>query len=272
MRRVLVMGGAASRWLPFDGGALHALVVEGEGALPPVVLLHGFSASGPSQYWTLLATLKREVSRIIVPDLPGHGMSSTPIGLNGDLLQRGLDDALDQLLDEPTVIFASSLSGALAIRFALRHPSRVRGLALCSPGGVPLERDEQTELVSLFCIDDHAAALAFVDRLFPRGHFLRHAYAWGIRQQFNRPHLRRLLEGVGEERFLEADELARLTMPVHLIWGELERVLPARHFRFFQRNLPKSATVDRPEDYGHAPFLHRGKDLADRIVAFCRRV
>jgi pimeloyl-ACP methyl ester carboxylesterase len=61
-------------------------------------------------------------------------------------------------------------------------------------------------------------------------------------------------------------------MPVHLIWGEADRILPENHFAFFERNLPETATIERPHNFGHAPFLHRGPELADRILAFAERV
>lgn len=272
MRRVLMSLGARPCWVPFDGGAVHALVIRGHGTLPPVALLHGFSASGSSQYWSMVATLKRRVSRIIIPDLPGHGLSSVPVGLDAAALQRGICRALEQLLDEPTVVFASSLSGGLAIRFAGAHPERLRGLMLCSPGGAPLLNGEREALFRLFRIVAHEDALVFVDRLFPTPHPLRHVYAWGVRQQFNRPHLVMLLDRVRDDLFLQPSELQALPMPVHLIWGAADRILPESHFAFFERNLPKTATIERPRHFGHAPFLHHGHELAERFLAFCERV
>lgn len=272
MRRVLMMQGAVPQWVATENGAVHALVVEGQGPLPQVALLHGFSASGASQYWSMVPALRRRVARIIIPDLPGHGLSSVPVTFDGDVLQAGLCTSLDKLLDQPTVIFASSLSGGLAIRFAGAHPDRVRGLMLCSPGGAPLVNGEREHLMRMFDIRAHADALAFVDRLFPRPHPMRHMYAWGVRQQFNRPHLVGLFDRIGQRGFLQPAELAGLGMPVHLIWGRADRVLPTSHFQFFERNLPKTATIERPHNFGHAPFLHRWAELADRLVRFCERV
>jgi pyruvate dehydrogenase E2 component (dihydrolipoamide acetyltransferase) len=272
MRRGLMMLGARPRWVPIEGGAVHALEIVGEGPLPPVALMHGFSASGASQYWSMVPALRRRVSRIIIPDLPGHGMSSVPIGFSGDHLHEGVVSSLRQLLPEPTVIFASSLAGGLAVRFAGECPDRIRGLMLCSPGGAPLINGEREHLVRMFDIRAHADALSFVDRLFPRPHPMRHMYAWGVRQQFNRPHLAGLLDRIGSRGFLRPGELQRLPMPVHLIWGRADRVLPETHYTFFERNLPKTATIERPHNFGHAPFLHRGAELADRLLAFCERV
>jgi pimeloyl-ACP methyl ester carboxylesterase len=143
---------------------------------------------------------------------------------------------------------------------------------LCSPGGAPLDGMQLEELFDTFAVRNHDEALRFVDRLFPRPHPLRHAYAWGVRQQFQRPHLRTLLEHARHARFLEPEELSTLKMPVHLIWGRADRILPRSHFEYFQRHLPEDAEVETPPGYGHAPFLHRAGDLSERLLHFTRKV
>lgn len=271
MRRVLMTLGARSHHIPFEGGALHALDVPGHGPLPPVVLLHGFSASGASQYWGMVWRLRSRVSRIVVPDLPGHGLSSVGF-LDGDVLQRGLSLTLDRMAREPVVVFASSLSGALAVRYAAIHPQRLLGLMLCSPGGAPITPKDHARLLHLFRIRGHDDALTFVDHLFPRRHPLRHLYAWGVRQQFNRPHLLSLLERADGARFLAPDELARLRMPVHVVWGSADRILPESHFEFFRRHLPPGTVFDRPASFGHAPFVNEAGPLTQKLLGFCDRV
>jgi pimeloyl-ACP methyl ester carboxylesterase len=101
---------------------------------------------------------------------------------------------------------------------------------------------------------------------------MRHAYAWGVRQQFNRPHLLELLERIPRTRFLEPDHLARLNMPVYLIWGRGDDVLPPSQFEFYRAHLPPHASIDTPPHFGHAPFLHHTDDLADRLIGFLRRL
>ncbi len=272
MRGLCLLQGARSRQVHYDGGEAHLLDVPGEGSLPPVVLLHGFSASGATQYMAMLPQLRRRVQRVILPDLPGHGLSSIPEPLDEDAIQRGLDGTLDRLIDTPAVVFATSLAGGFAIRYALRSPSKVLGLMLCSPCGAPLSREELEELSGLFRIDSHAGALRFVDRLFPRPHPLRQAYAWGVRQQFNRPHLVRWLERAADADFLRPDELSRLSMPVSLVWGASDAILPRRHLEFFRSHLPSGSEIDTPATFGHAPFLHRADEVNDRLLGFAARV
>ncbi|MEZ4443831.1 MAG: alpha/beta fold hydrolase [Polyangiaceae bacterium] len=272
MRALAEIQGARARRVHYPGGCVHALDVEGEGTLPDVVLLHGFSASGPTQYLPMLRRLRPHVRRILLPDLPGHGSSRVPARLDDVSLQVGLEAALQTLLRRPAVVFASSLAGGLALRYASRHPGKVAGLMVCSPGGAPLDAPQLGELTRLFTIDSHRDALGFVDRLFRKPHPLRHALAYGVRRQFARPHLRGLLEHAKDAQFLAPSELQRLSMPVHLIWGRADRILPESHLGYFRRHLPPHAEVETPPGYGHAPFLDRAPDLAERLLQFTRRV
>src|SRR5690606_19463638 len=58
MRGALLMSGGRSREVSYGEGMVHVLDLPGAGPLPPLVLLHGFSASGPSQYGSMLRHLR----------------------------------------------------------------------------------------------------------------------------------------------------------------------------------------------------------------------
>jgi pimeloyl-ACP methyl ester carboxylesterase len=139
---------------------------------------------------------------------------------------------------------------------------------LCSPSGAPSTPEEVQSLQTLFDVRSHKRALDFVDSLFPSRHPFRHVLAWGVRRQFDRPHLQALLAHLGEADFLRPEELRQLEMPVQLIWGEAERTLPASHFAYFRRHLPAGAQIVRPPGFGHAPFLHRSRELAEMLLGF----
>ncbi len=274
MRGWLIAGGARSRRVRYRfSDELHVLDLPGRGALPPVVLVHGFSASGASQYGPLVMGLRDRVTRIFLPDLPGHGGSSVPAsGLDAPAMIDGLTAAVDELLDEPAVMFASSMAGGVAVHVALRRPDALRGLMLCSPSGAPFAPDQAEKFARVFRVQSHEDALAFVDRLSPHPWWKRHAYAWGIRQAFSRPHLVKLLDDVPTMRFLEPDELAALSIPVHLVWGRADEVLPASQLDFYRAHLPRTATIETPHQFGHAPFLDHAEELTQLFLGFVRRV
>ena len=274
--RVLLQGmklrGYSSRRLHTSVGVLHVLERAGKGTLPPVVVLHGLSASG-QYYESLLRRLLPHVKRVIAPDMPGHGYSELPAeGLNHDTLGVGLREGLDQVLTEPAIVFGNSLGAAAAVRYASERPERVLGLVLAAPGGAPMDGEELEAFVSDFMLSDHPKALAFVDRLFHRPHPMRHLLAWGVRQQFGRTGIEDLLRSVTPENLLKPEELERLTMPVTVLWGEADRVLRPEHRRFFEEHLPPHAELHRLEEYGHVPHMSHPDCLADRVLELARRV
>ena len=271
--RQLVWRGARSHFVQVRDSRLHVLDVVGRGRMAPLATIHGFSAAAATQYGTfILKYLRPHFSRIVAPDLPGHGASGIPLeGLTSDTLVEGVTEALSAVLDRPAFLFATSLGGAVAVRYAVRHPQRVAGLILCSPAGAPCDDAQLRALRQSFRVQSHSQALAFVDRLFPAPHPMRHLYAFGIRHQFGRRHLADLLMALGPETFLTPTELGSLSMPILLLWGGAERVLPRQHLDYFRRHLPPHARIECPPDYGHAPFLDRAPDVARRIISFAAR-
>jgi pimeloyl-ACP methyl ester carboxylesterase len=277
MRGLLMADGARSCRVGFPSGVVHALELDGDGISPPIVLLHGFSASGASQYRGMVRRLRSHVARFVIPDLPGHGLSTVPAVFDGDAMLSGLDAVFDRMIDLPAVVFASSMAGGLAVRYAAAKPERVAGLMLCAPGGAPVPSAERDSFLRPFNIRSHGEALGFVDRLFPRhprrGQLgwdsLRQAYAWGVRQQFNRPHLVDLLRRLRDDDFLRPDEVGALKMPVHVVWGELDEVLPRSHGEFYRRHLPRHATFELAP-FGHAPFLDEPDAICSILLRFIR--
>ncbi|HJL14263.1 MAG TPA: alpha/beta hydrolase [Sandaracinaceae bacterium LLY-WYZ-13_1] len=268
----LRLRGYASRRLHTSVGSLHVLDARGGGELPPVVILHGLSASG-QYYENLMRRVRPHVSRVVAPDMPGHGYSELPAeGLNQDTLGIGLREGLDQVLGRPAVVFGNSLGAAAAVRYAAERPERVLGLVLAAPGGAPMESKELEEFVDGFMLHDHGKALEFVDRLFHRPHPMRHLIAWGVRQQFGRTGIEDLLRSIRPEDLLHADELEGLRMPVLVLWGEADRVLRPEHRRFFEEHLPTHAEVHRLAEYGHVPHMSHPSCLSERLLEFTRRV
>jgi non-heme chloroperoxidase len=111
------------------GGVRLAYVDRGARSPSALVLLHGLSDSLRS-FEPLLECLPSSL-RALAVSLRGHGDSDRPehgYGLRdfaGDV--RGLLDALEI---ESALVVGHSLGASVALRFALDHPERTRGLVL----------------------------------------------------------------------------------------------------------------------------------------------
>jgi pimeloyl-ACP methyl ester carboxylesterase len=264
----LKLVGFRSRFVSTSAGRIHALTVAGTGSGLPMVLLHGYSAAA-LHYVPLMMRLRPFVSEIVAVDLPAHGLSDAPRApLAARALRTGLAEALDTLLAEPVVIFGNSMGGLGAIRYALMRPRAVAGLILCSPAGAAMDETELERLRASFAVRSHADALAFTDRLLPPGSRMRELVAWGIRQKFNRPAMRALLESMRPSDCLRPHELRALATPTLTLWGTRDEILPRAHREFFRRHLPAHARFEEPASFSHSPYLENAPALTARMVAF----
>lgn len=264
--------GLASTTRRVRGLDLHVYDGAGAGALPAVVLLHGLGAGGGS-FGPMVTALLRHVRRVIVPELPGHGFSARPDGgarITPEVLIDTVGDALDGMLDAPAVVLGNSLGGAVALGYALRSPARVRGLVLVSPAGARLQDDEWKELVSAFDLRSRAEAKVFLSRVYHRPPWFLALFAHEFPDLLRRPAVREILESATPEHSPTPDALAALAMPILLLWGRSERLLPASALAWFRAHLPPQTVIEEPHGFGHAPQLEQPERLAARVVEFTR--
>lgn len=264
--------GLASSTVRAGGVDLHIYDGPGRGALPPVVLLHGLGAGGGS-FGPMVSALLPRVRRVIVPELPGHGFSAGAGAgrtLTPELLGDVIGDALDGLLTEPAVVVGNSLGGALALGYALRRPERVRGLMLLSPAGARLAEDEWRALVGAFDLRSTADARRFLERVYHRPPWFLALFAHEFPALLRRPAVQEILASATPEHAPTPDALAALSMPILLVWGRSERLLPASALAWFRAHLPPHTVVEEPEGFGHAPQLEQPERVAARVIAFAR--
>jgi len=264
--------GLASSTVRVRGLDLHVYDGAGRGRLPTVVMLHGLGAGGAS-FGPMVTALRPHVRRVILPELPGHGFSARPADggdITADLLLDAISDALDGLLDEPAIVLGNSLGGAVALGYALRRPERVRGLMLVSPAGAKMEADEWRELVSAFDLTTTAEARRFLERVYHRPPWFLALFAHEFPDVLKKPAVRQILASVTPEHSPTPDELALLSMPILLLWGRSERLLPASALAWFRQHLPPQTVIEEPAGFGHAPQLEQPERLAARVVAFAR--
>ncbi len=249
-------------------GQVHVLHSDGAGALPPLLFFHGFGSAG--LHWApLLRQLRPHVQQLIVPDLPAHGRSAIPAGgFTEHAMQAGLTEALASLHGQPAILVGNSLGGAVAIRYAQQRPDLVLGIALFSPGGAPMSDEELSAIRDLFCMDSHAQAVRFLDRLMARPAWWRHLLAPSLRARFRSPHLRGSLQQISEADFLSPEDLSALSVPVSLIWGRQDEVLPDTGRAFFSEHLPAHASIERPDGLGHSPHLDDPAVVAQTLLRF----
>ncbi|HEY2422297.1 MAG TPA: 2-succinyl-6-hydroxy-2,4-cyclohexadiene-1-carboxylate synthase [Neobacillus sp.] len=121
----------------------------------PLLLLHGFT--GDSSTWKPFCRLWGKQSRLIIPDIIGHGKTESPAEMDCYQIESVADD-LKCILEEMGVkqvdLLGYSMGGRLALTFALLFPSMVRKLILESTSPGLATKNER----ELRCMKDHELA------------------------------------------------------------------------------------------------------------------
>jgi len=222
------------RTIELDG--VSTPVVEA-GSGRPLVLLHGPGETA-GRLGRVIAALAQDY-RVIVPDLPGHGSSR---GRLGQLTIPRVNDWLAALIDrtcaEPPVLVGHILGGAIAARFALRHPARVHRLVLVDSLALAPFRPAPRFALALFTFMAVPSERSY-HRLMAQCEHDRDALAGRMGAEWNAvrdylidrardPHvkaaLRALMRNVGMSP-IPAHDLARIAVPTGLIWGRHDRAL-----------------------------------------------
>lgn len=271
---VLALRGYRRHRIETSAGQVHAISAKGRGGRDAraLVVIHGLAAAS-HHYEGILEGARAFSSHVIGVDLLGHGGSDRPVVPSFAELERALITSIDSVLDrlgekKPAIVFGNSLGGAAAIRYASRRPERVAGLFLVAPGGAPMSVAERDALLRSFTMGSQGEALAFVDALFLKPHPFRQALAWGTRRRFTDPAIRALLKAHAEVDVLTEGEVESLPMPVRILWGGADRILPDSGLHFFERALPPGGKLEVVPHYGHVPQFDHGAELLDRLHRF----
>jgi 3-oxoadipate enol-lactonase len=114
--------------VPLPDGSAVPLIDTGSGeadlSRPTVLLIPG--ADGMRETWRYQIPVLARRFRVVAPDL----RTDIPDGATFDLFCRDAADILDARGASDAVVVGQSLGGAIALRFALLYPERVRGLVV----------------------------------------------------------------------------------------------------------------------------------------------
>lgn len=210
-----------------------------------VVLVHGMGHQAGS--WTPIVKPLVETHRVLIPDLPGHGKSAPS---DGPLHLQDVLDGLVALLataaaPERVTLVGNSMGGWVSLLYAHAHPERVERVISENGGGLAFTLDDGVTL-NPSTDEEMRALLDAVGSPVPAD--------WMVRDL-----LRSIQDGPAPRLAETADgslvldgKLGELSVPVELIWGARDRVLPVDYARRMAAEL-SDARLHLLEDCGHVP-------------------
>ena len=227
------------RQLSLDGSPARYRVA---GAGPDVVVVHGLSGSW--RWWSPLVERLSAQLRLHFVELPRLGR------LRAGELAPWLGRFLAAADLGPVDLVGHSLGGLVAAELAGAEPERVRRLALVAPAGIPCGRGllgrSMPLLGELYGVRAELRTIV-ADAMRTGPITLLHGavYVW--------------------ERDVRA-ELESIRAPTLLVWGERDRLVPARVAEEWQAGLPRSRIVHLP--CGHVPMWEAPDELALSLLEF----
>ena len=261
-------------------GYRRAFRIAGSG--PAILLIHGIGDN--STTWEPVHRKLAERFTVIAPDLLGHGQSDKPrADYSVAAYANGMRDLLSVLDIERVTVIGHSLGGGVAMQFAYQFPQLVERLILVGSGGVTTDVNLGLRLASLPGGGEALALLRLplvLPTLQTAGRVLGTVLgSTGVGRDL--PNLLRILADLPEPtasaaftRTLRAVvdwrgqvvtmlDRCYLTesVPVQLIWGEQDSMIPVSHAALAHAAMPGSRLDIFPES-GHFPF----HDHPDRFV------
>jgi pimeloyl-ACP methyl ester carboxylesterase len=275
------MTAPASRTLTIHGREI-AYVQCGQG--PVLLLIHGMAGTWES--WQEVIEPLARTHTVIAADLPGHGASQPGAGdYSLGSLAAVLRDLLLGLGHDRATLVGHSLGGGIAMQFSYQFPAMVERLVLVSSGGLGREVSPVLRAAALPGADMFIAATAAPGRAAGAA-LARGLGAIGLRPSADVAEVARgyasladpgrraaflatlrAVVGTGGQSVHAGDRLYLAEgVPVLIVWGERDPMIPARHGRDAHLAIPASR-LEVFQGIGHMPQ----REAPARFVAVLQR-
>jgi pimeloyl-ACP methyl ester carboxylesterase len=264
-------------------GHRRAYVKAGKG--PALLLIHGLGCTHRT-WMPVLDSLARRYT-VIAPDLLGHGESDKPrADYSIGAFANGMRDLLTVLGIDTVTVVGHSFGGGVAMQFAYQFPERTERLILVGSGGLGSEVSAAIRAITTAGFSQVMGALTLPG--------VRHVGTAGLKalsrtglkefrdldevaeiyESFRDPAARAAIRHVvravvdWQGQIITMADRAYLTqaMPMCVIWGDEDRVIPVSHAARAAELAP-GARVEIIPNAGHFPH----KDHPERFVKVLNR-
>ncbi len=262
----------------------RAVTYTQAGSGPLLLLIHGMA--GTRENWQAVIEPLALHHTVIAPDLPGHGTSAPGSGdYSLGALASGLRDLLIAVGHERATLVGHSLGGGIAMQFSYQFPDITERLVLVSSGGLGPEVSPVLRAAALPGANLFIAATADAGRqvgsalaralevvgLRPRADVAEVARGYASLADPDRRAAflatLRAVVGTGGQRVHAGDRLYLAEdVPVLIIWGERDPMIPAHHAEDAHEAIPGSR-LEIFAGVGHLPQL----ETPGRFVAVLER-
>ncbi len=244
------------------------LRVVGQGE--PILILHGWGSSIKS-WLKVQEFLAKKGFKVFVFDLPGFGESTTPIrAWNIEDYSNFVLKLVKKLELSEFSLLGHSFGGRISIKFAQKHPEKIKSLILCNSSGIKLELDQKTKMI--YCLSRLGNTL-FSKRLLSKFRKLaRKVFYFFLRHKdyvkANKIMRKTLKLVISEDLLPELSEIKTRTL---IIWGEKDDIVPLKAAYIFKEKIPNSELKVFP-NVKHSPHREIPEELSVAIDGFLKTI
>jgi pimeloyl-ACP methyl ester carboxylesterase len=259
------------------GGIMTHCLVAGPVNAPRVVFVHGLGGSFTT--WSLNLSAFAGQFRICALDLVGAGSSDKPaMDYSVPALAAFLARFLNALGPDwqHVSIIGHSLGGAVSLAFAASCPQRIERLVLVDSAGLGPEID-RTVLDLMRSRPTQENLRIELTHFFAQPGMIQQALVDQLYQQRMQPGAHEALIATSDAAFDHGqqqtdlrDTLAGLNIPVLVVWGDADAVIPVAHAQEGKR--ASQGSVEVFVDSGHCPHIERADAFNQLVRSFLERL
>ncbi len=268
-------GAPPSQFVEIGGGVTVHLRDEGPRDAPAIMLLHGSNAD--LHTWDPWADALKGKYRVIRFDQVGHGLTGPDPkdDYSRDNYVADILEVADKLGLKTFLLGGNSMGGKHALAFAVKYPERLTGLVLVDAAGGPMlklarKKDDDSSSSSGnigFKIARMPGVNLLVEQITPRSLIAQSLeQSVSVKSVVTEQAIDRyweLLRYPGNRRAtlkrfsmpydpLTEAEIAGMTVPTLILWGEEDRLIPLAAGEWLGKTMPDNSLVTYPK-VGHLP-------------------
>lgn len=244
------------------------MTLNAENTKPTVVLIHGWGLN--HAIWQPVADALATEYQVLALDLPGYGLATTypePYSL------AAITDQLAAQIPAQSFVLGWSLGGLVATQLALRHPAKVRALALVASSPCFLQQSDwpgmNAQVMQQFAGSLSANLALTVERFLA----IQAMGSITARQDIKQLKQAVLSLPLPEARVLAAGleilattdlraELASISVPLFGCFGRLDSLVPVAMTTMLAELAPR-AQISVLAKASHAPFISHQAEFLD---------
>jgi len=228
-----------------------------------ILLVHGFG--GDADRWLFTQQPLSSNATVYALDLPGHGQSTKSIQDGSvESLAKTVIAFMKALDIDSAQLVGHSLGGAIALKIALIEPALVSRLDLIASAGLGAEINNEY-IQGFISTDSRKEMKKLLQKLVADPDLVNRSLVNDMLQFKRTDGVNAALKTIsigfigddGNQSDIMKEELHQLAMPIRVIWGTKDEIIPSAH----AESLPPNVEVHLLDGYGHLVQLEAASEV-----------